>query len=278
MSYTAFNSNAYLHHIALKTRRPLELAKFYENALCLEKRRISGGWLLSGGNRRILILNNKTTSLGFAAFACQDLHSFKVLKRNFIEKGIKVTQDNASLFDKDNFFILDCDGNKIYFGLNKNRKEKSSSLNGPLQHITFTSTNLDNFVQFYVDKLGFKISDKVMNKEGKLTTCFMRSNQEHHTVACFLSSECGLDHFSFEAGTWEWIKNWCDHFSKLNIQLIWGPGRHGPGNNLFAFIEDIDGNKIEISAELEIVHDRQIKRWPHEPKTLNLWGGAIMRS
>ena len=278
MSYTAFNSNAYLHHIALKTRRPLELAKFYENALCLEKRRIFGGWILSGGNRRILILNDKTNSLGFAAFACQDLHSFKVLKRNFIEKGVKVTQDNASLFDKDNFFILDCDGNKIYFGLNKNRKEKSSSLNGPLQHITFTSTNLDNFVQFYVDKLGFKISDKVVNKEGKLTTCFMRSNQEHHTVACFLSSKCGLDHFSFEAGTWEWIKNWCDHFSKLNIQLIWGPGRHGPGNNLFAFIEDIDGNKIEISAELEIVHDRQIKRWPHEPNTLNLWGGAIMRS
>ncbi len=65
----------------------------------------------------------------------------------------------------------------------------------------------------------------------------------------------------FEAGTWEWIKNWCDHFSEQNIQLIWGPGRHGPGNNLFAFIEDLDGNK-----------------WPHEPKTLNLWGNAIMRS
>jgi catechol-2,3-dioxygenase len=106
----------------------------------------------------------------------------------------------------------------------------------------------------------------------------MRSNQEHHTVACFLSNKSGLDHYSFEAGTWEWIKNWCDHFSKQNIQLIWGPGRHGPGNNLFAFIEDLDGNKIEISAELEVIHDRQTKKWPHEPKTLNLWGNAIMRS
>ena len=279
MSYAAFNSNAYLHHIALNTTRPLQLAKFYEITLCLEKKQISGGWLLSGGNRRVLIFNDTNNSLGFAAFACQDVHSFKVLKRNFMEKGIETAQDNKSLFsDKDNFFILDCDGNKIYFGLNKRSKEKDSKLHAPLQHITFTSTNLDNFVQFYVDKLGFKISDKVMNKEGKLTTCFMRSNQEHHAVACFLSSKSGLDHFSFEAGTWEWIKNWCDHFSKQNIALIWGPGRHGPGNNLFAFIEDLDGNKIEISAELEIVHDRQIKKWPHEPKTLNLWGSAIMRS
>ena len=279
MTYAAFNSNAYLHHIALNTTRPLQLARFYENTLCLEKERISGGWLLFGGNRRILILTDTKNSLGFAGFACQDVQSFKVLKRNFMERGIETSQDNNSLFsDKDSFFILDCDGNKIYFGLNKRSNEKDSKLHAPLQHITFTSTNLDNFVQFYVDKLGFKISDKVINKEGKLTTCFMRSNQEHHTVACFLSSKSGLDHFSFEAGTWEWIKNWCDHFSKENIALIWGPGRHGPGNNLFAFIEDLDGNKIEISAELEIVHDRQIKKWPHEPKTLNLWGSAIMRS
>ena len=278
MSYAAFNSNAYLHHIALNTTRPLELAKFYEKALSIGRKPIRGGWVLSGARRKILIIGNKKNSLRFASFACQDSQSFKSLKRNFMEKGIKTLQDNKSLFNHDNFYILDCDGNKIYFGLAKNKKEQISHLYAPLQHITFTSENLDNFVDFYVNKLGFKISDKVINKTGQLTTCFMRSNQEHHTVACFLSNKSGLDHYSFEAGTWEWIKNWCDHFSKQNIQLIWGPGRHGPGNNLFAFIEDLDGNKIEISAELEIVHDRQTKKWPHEPKTLNLWGNAIMRS
>ncbi len=278
MYYAAFNSNAYLHHIALNTTRPLELAKFYEKALSIERKPIKGGWVLSGARRKVLILSNKQNCLGFASFACQDSQSFKVLKRNFTEKGIDTFQDDNSLFIHDNFYIFDCDGNKIYFGLSKNKRDQISNLYAPLQHITFTSENLDGFVDFYVKKLGFKISDKVINKRGQLTTCFMRSNQEHHTVACFLSNKSGLDHYSFEAGTWEWIKNWCDHFSKQNIQLIWGPGRHGPGNNLFAFIEDLDGNKIEISAELEIVHDRETKKWPHEPKTLNLWGNAIMRS
>jgi len=60
--------------------------------------------------------------------------------------------------------------------------------------------------------------------------------------------------------------------------LMWGPGRHGPGNNLFVFIEDIDGNWIEISAELETVIGRPPKNWPQEERTLNLWGKAIMRS
>ena len=86
MSCDAFNSNAYLHHIALNTTRPLQLARFYENTLCLEKERISGGWRLFGGNRRILILTDTKNSLGFAGFACQDVQSFKVLKRNFISE------------------------------------------------------------------------------------------------------------------------------------------------------------------------------------------------
>ncbi len=278
MYYVAFNSNAYLHHIALHTTRPLELAKFYEKALSIGRKPVKGGWVLSGARRKILILRNRQNSLGFASFACQDNRSFKALKTNFMEKGIKTFQDDKSLFKNNNFYILDCDENKIYFGLAENKKDQISNLYGPIQHITFTSENLNNFVDFYVNKLGFKISDKVINKKGQLTTCFMRSNQEHHTVACFLSNKSGLDHYSFEVGTWEWIKKWCDHFSKQNIQLVWGPGRHGPGNNLFAFIEDPDGNKIEISAELEIVHDRQAKKWSHEPKTLNLWGNAIMRS
>jgi hypothetical protein len=59
---------------------------------------------------------------------------------------------------------------------------------------------------------------------------------------------------------------------------MWGPGRHGPGNNLFAFIEDPDGNWIEVSAELEVVCDREIRDWPQAERTLNLWGNAILRS
>jgi hypothetical protein len=47
---------------------------------------------------------------------------------------------------------------------------------------------------------------------------------------------------------WTKIRDWADHFAARNIRLIWGPGRHGPGNNLFVFIADTDGNWIEVSA------------------------------
>ena len=75
------------------------------------------------------------------------------------------------------------------------------------------------------------------------------------------------------------IRDWADHFARHGIKLAWGPGRHGPGNNLFVMIHDPDGNLIEISAELEVITgDRPAGIWPHEESTFNRWGSAALRT
>jgi len=75
------------------------------------------------------------------------------------------------------------------------------------------------------------------------------------------------------------LRDWADRVGRLGIALWWGPGRHGPGNNLFFMIEDPDGHKVELSAELELMPKEMAWRtWPHEQRTLNLWGSAWMRS
>jgi catechol 2,3-dioxygenase len=151
-------------------------------------------------------------------------------------------------------------------------------LHGSLQHLTLATQDPATLEAFYFGKLGFDISDRVRNDKGEVNICWMRSNHEHHALAFFRSRHPGIDHHSYEAGEWTKIRDWADHFATRNIRLIWGPGRHGPGNNLVVFIADTDGNRIEVSAELEVVHDRPTKDWPHEERTLNLWGQAIMRS
>ena len=63
------------------------------------------------------------------------------------------------------------------------------------------------------------------------------------------------------------------------IALVWGVGRHGPGNDTFFMVADPDGNLAEISCDLESCpEDREPGLWPHHPSTLNRWGMAIMRS
>ena len=57
-----------------------------------------------------------------------------------------------------------------------------------------------------------------------------------------------------------------------------GPGRHGPGDNLFFMVSDPDGNSVELSAEIEIVADnREMGDWLHEERTLNYWGKGMLR-
>ena len=279
MKQTALLAGAYLHHLCFESPNPEKLSDFYGKIMQMKPQSIGGNaWLCSGKNRQILIKEGMKNRLEFAAFSCRDEGGLNLLKERVKEEGIEVINLQPDLFQNDAISIVDQDGHNISFGLSKPNMNAESVLNGPLQHLTFSTLNVEKFVDFYVGKLGFCISDRVLHSNGNLATCFVRSNHEHHTVACFKSDRIGVDHHSYEAGEWNVIRDWCDHFASMNIELMWGPGRHGPGNNLFVFVEDPDGNWIEISAELEVIHDRPSKDWPQEERTLNLWGKAILRS
>ena len=279
MKQTALLAGAYLHHLCFESPNPEKLSDFYGKIMQMKPQSIGGNaWLCSGKNRQILIKEGMKNRLEFAAFSCRDEEGLNLLKERVKEEGIEVINLQPDLFQNDAISIVDQDGHNISFGLSKPNMNAESVLNGPLQHLTFSTLDVEKFVDFYVGKLGFCISDRVLHSNGNLATCFVRSNHEHHTVACFKSDRIGVDHHSYEAGEWNVIRDWCDHFASMNIELMWGPGRHGPGNNLFVFVEDPDGNWIEISAELEVIHGRPSKDWPQEERTLNLWGKAILRS
>ncbi len=279
MKQTALLAGAYLHHLCFESPNPEKLSDFYGKIMQMKPQSIGGNaWLCSGKNRQILIKEGMKNRLEFAAFSCRDEEGLNLLKERVKEEGIEVINLQPDLFQNDAISIVDQDGHNISFGLSKPNMNAESVLNGPLQHLTFSTLNVEKFVDFYVGKLGFCVSDRVLHSNGNLATCFVRSNHEHHTVACFKSDRIGVDHHSYEAGEWNAIRDWCDHFASMNIELMWGPGRHGPGNNLFVFVEDPDGNWIEISAELEVIHDRPSNDWPQEERTLNLWGKAILRS
>ena len=279
MKQTALLAGAYLHHLCFESPNPEKLSDFYGKIMQMKPQSIGGNaWLCSGKNRQILIKEGMKNRLEFAAFSCREEEGLNLLKERVKKEGIEVINLQPDLFQNDAISIVDQDGHNISFGLSKPNMNAESVLNGPLQHLTFSTLNVEKFVDFYVGKLGFCISDRVLHSNGNLATCFVRSNHEHHTVACFKSDRIGVDHHSYEAGEWNVIRDWCDHFASMNIELMWGPGRHGPGNNLFVFVEDPDGNWIEISAELEVIHGRPSKDWPQEERTLNLWGKAILRS
>ncbi|MBX9740148.1 MAG: VOC family protein [Beijerinckiaceae bacterium] len=277
MTYTTLNAAAYLHHVAFQSADPARLAKFYGDAMQMSVEQQGDLFICRGPGRRLLVSKGATKQLEHGAFACRDEDSLAELRARAENEGL-APQDAPSILLEQAFSVLDPDGNRMLFGLALEEAETRPGIKGPTQHLTLATHDPDAIEAFYAGKLGFGVSDRVRKPTGEVSTCFMRSNHEHHSLACFRSDRKGVDHHSYEAGDWNSIRDWCDHFATQDIQLMWGPGRHGPGNNLFIFIVDPDGNWIEVSAELEIVHDRKVKEWPHAERTLNLWGKAILRS
>lgn len=142
------------------------------------------------------------------------------------------------------------------------------------QHITLGTADVTKVVTFFTDIVGFRISDQLA--DGRFA--WLRSDKDHHTLAVVnIGAGGNIDHYSYDLAEWENFKSWCDKLTDEDVPVSWGPGRHGPGNNLFVFFEDPAGNHIELSAEMERFYDDRVtyvpRRWEPLPQTVNLWGG-----
>lgn len=280
MMLTALQASAYLHHLNLRTPDVKRLATFYAEVMDMELIRLDGeAALLVGPQRRLLLTQGPAKALQHAGFAVRDSEGLAGLRARAVEQGLEPDDASVALFESDAFSVRDPDGNEVIFGRAvADTAGPRGRIRGPIQHLTLATRDVEAIEGFYAGKLGFGVSDRVVDDTGRVMTCFMRGNHEHHNLACFRQDRQGIDHHSYEAGEWNTIRDWSDHFAEHGVSLMWGPGRHGPGNNLFIFIEDPDGNWIEVSAELEVVHDRPVIQWPHAERTLNLWGRAILRA
>lgn len=269
----------HLHHLQLLSPAPDVLSEFYHRSLGLTITPVQGQWLCQAPERALILAPGPAGSLGFAAYAVTDAAVLAALVERLRAARVEVMPFATPLFEPGSIGFLDPDGHRFVFGLPVPSTTASAALPARLQHVVVASTQAERMLGFYRDIVGFRLSDRVLDAEGALRTCFLRTDHEHHTLAIFQADTNRLDHHCYESTDWNSIRDWGDHFASLHVPVVWGPGRHGPGNNLFIFVHDPDGNWIEISAELEqVTPDRPVGKWPHEERTLNSWGRGVLRS
>jgi catechol 2,3-dioxygenase len=275
---------ARLDHVQLASEAPERLAAFYHDAMGMAIEEIDRDlWLCQGPQRCLLVGKGAANTLGFAAYRCESMDDLLALWSRLSQRGVSLEPSPSPLFSTSAFSFLDPDGNRMAFGFaeqQSGRDNAALSLKGRLQHISLTSANTESMVRFYSEIVGLAITDKVLDGD-EMSACFMLADEdrEHHTLAINRAAKRGFDHYAYEVEEWSLIRDWADYLASKGVQFFWGPGRHGPGNNLFVFVLDLDGNKIELSAELEMVDTTQPAGiWRHEPVTFNRWGPAFMRS
>lgn len=265
---------AALDHIRLDAEHLESMVAFYRDAMGMQPVPLADGSLLmQAPQRRIVLGIGQRGAQPYGAFRPQGLAQLEALP------------SPTPLVAEGAFALRDPDGRQIVFGLQARglpspgeAGNAAMRLPGWLQHVVVASRALAPMLRFYEEDLGFVVSDYV--HEGDTPTVgFFRSSPELHSFAVFRCPETRPDPHAYETTCWNDIRDWADHMAGLRIKLWWGPGRHGPGNNLFFMVQDPQGYLVELSAELETVPDEVTKRsWRHEKRTLNLWGPGFMRS
>jgi catechol 2,3-dioxygenase len=269
---------ARLHHLRRDSPEPERLARFYGDVLGDRVAPLGdGSWLVAGCERRLVVGPGAAGTVPYFSLHMQDAAHLAAYRRELELKGLSPAPSPSPLFGQDAFAVADPDGRLAVFGVSKGDRIADGAA-ARLQHFVCATRQLPEMLAFYRDKLGLLESDRVLEGEA-LAAAFLRSDPEHHSFAAFRAPESRADHHFYETSGWMDIRDWADRMGRLGIALWWGPGRHGPGNNLFFMIEDPDGHKVEFSAELELMPPQMPHRtWPHEQRTLNLWGSAWMRS
>jgi catechol 2,3-dioxygenase len=273
---------ARLHHLRRDSAEPERLARWYGELLGDRVEPLAGGeygqWLVQGHARRLIVGRGAPGAVPWIALAMKDAAHLSAYAAALDRLGVPRQPSPTPLFLDGAWSVTDPDGRRVVFGLPVRVSGIQGRMRGRLQHFVCASVRVPEMLAFYRDQLGAHESDRVLEGED-ISAAFLRSDPEHHSFATFRAPESRPDHHCYETSGWMDIRDWGDRMASLRIPMWWGPGRHGPGNNLFFMVEDPDGHKVEFSAELELMtQEAAFRTWPHEQRTLNLWGSAWMRS
>lgn len=143
-----------------------------------------------------------------------------------------------------------------------------------LGHITMKSPDPARARSFWEQALGFRLSDQMGD-----IFFWMRCNRDHHAVAFTKHDAPGIHHIAWELTDWEQFKRMGDHFITVDAKIEYGPGRHGPGNNIFIYFLDPNDVRTELFCELARIDDEDSYKpgfWEAGSRgtTINRWGGA----
>lgn len=133
-----------------------------------------------------------------------------------------------------------------------------------VSHVVLNTVVLPEAEKFYTDTLGFRRSDYY---DARMS--FLRCNTDHHSIGLFQNAHSSVNHVAFEMPDINSFMRGIGRMKQHNHVPSWGPGRHGPGNNPFAYFVSPSGFVIEFTTELQQIDEatHEVKEW--------IWGDPI---
>jgi catechol 2,3-dioxygenase-like lactoylglutathione lyase family enzyme len=132
-----------------------------------------------------------------------------------------------------------------------------------LGHVVLGSTDHERSQRFFVEGLGFKVSDSVPG-----IATFMRCSTDHHNVLVQPAPVAFLHHTSWQVDDVDEVGRGATAMLEADPgRHTWGLGRHFIGSNFFWYLRDPAGNFTEYYSDMDCIVDDAL--W--KP---GMWDGA----
>ena len=146
---------------------------------------------------------------------------------------------------------------------------KIESADDPMRisHVVLNTPQMEVIQAFFVDVLGFRIADW---SEDQMV--FLNCSSDHHSIALNRADRASVNHVAFELPTMDAYMRGIGRLKNGGYPLNWGPGRHGPGDNVFAYWIGPSGFVIEYTTALEqLPKHHEPKVWQRTPELSDRW-------
>ena len=138
-----------------------------------------------------------------------------------------------------------------------------------LSHLNLNCGDNDaSFAAFQA--LGFKLSDHTAKFR------FLRCNSDHHCIVIGFETAPTLNHIAFEMPDLDSVFRGAGRMIDNGHPIEWGPGRHGPGANVFCYFCGPEEIPIEYTGEMLQVDEHYPvgtpAQWKWPPRRVDRWG------
>lgn len=242
--------------------------------------------MLSSNARHAELILHKSDSNGARCIGLQanNAEAVHTIKTRVKEAGLKIITEQPSLpcieesvtFSTSEGHLFEAhtamptDRDRRYFGAGAHPK--------CIDHVNLTAEDPKKISEELNKAMGLQLVERTTGYE----ILWMRAaDNRHHTIAATKGKAGGIHHLSWEFSSFEDFKKIGDMVDANDRTLIWGPGRHGAGDNLFTYYFDRAGFMVECMAEMEVIDDENFVPRISDPgeslsniKVVNRWGAV----
>lgn len=275
---TNFSQVDGLRGIVMRGPSIIESASFYEKLWGLELSHSEDGTVFfrSTNSEPITygLVNHPIFGIEYIHFSTKDRSSMDILFTQLVAKNCTIISKPAEFNDFAGgygFEILDPDMRRLRFRTDSLKLPEKKKWGHPhkVSHIVLNTPDMDGLQKFFTSILDFRVSDYSGDQ-----MVFLRCNNDHHSIALVKSHYPSINHVAFELSTIDEFMHSIGRMKQAGHNPSWGPGRHGPGDNPFAYFVSPPGFVVEFTTELQKINEKthQPKVWSRtDPASMDLW-------